>query len=241
MSASNLSPMIKAVIFDADDTLWITEPLYERSLDLVQAEVERNGIDGAEWRRVQGEIDVAAVGEMGFSVERFPTSSVKAYRQLADPSVISVEHRVYELSCTVFNTKADLVPAADEVLGQLQSTYLLAMITKGERYVQRKRIEDSALGHYFDASLIVQHKSLQTFGSMCDLLEVMPSESASVGNSLKSDIFPAVEAGLRGVWIDAEVWQHEHHHPSTELPSGVTELGSLEELPEHLEAVRSSA
>ena len=227
--------MIKAVIFDADDTLWITEPLYEKSLDLVQAEVERNGLDGAEWRRVQGEIDVAAVGEMGFSVERFPTSSVKAYRHLADQPVISVEHRVYELSCTVFNTKADLMPAADEVLGQLQSTYLLAMVTKGERYVQRKRIEDSALGHYFDASLIVQHKSSQTFGSMCDLLEVLPEEAVSVGNSLKSDILPAVEAGLQGIWIDAAVWQHERHHPSTELPSGVAELPSLAGVPGHLD------
>ncbi|PYR76138.1 MAG: hypothetical protein DMF87_18855, partial [Acidobacteria bacterium] len=62
------------VVFDGDDTLWTTEPLYDEARQRARREVAAAGVDGAEWERLERATDVKNVTVMGFSVERFPTS-----------------------------------------------------------------------------------------------------------------------------------------------------------------------
>lgn len=225
--------MISALIFDADDTLWETEILYDQALDRTQAEIERLGLPGPEWRRRQREIDLEQVKDMGFSLNRFPSSSVLAYRQIIDRPDAAVENRIFELSASVFTTKAELMPGVADVLDDMSGQYQLAVITKGENSLQRRRLDESGLSRFFDASVVVAHKTPATFRAMCDLMEVEPARTVSIGNSLKSDILPAVEAGLAGIWIDAAVWEHEHHDAEN-LPENVFKLPSLTALDEVL-------
>lgn len=210
--------MIEAIIFDADDTLWETEVLYQRALDLAQFEVERHGVDGKRWRALQLELDLEAVKTAAFDIDRFPRSSANAYRELTTKYDSEVEQRVYDLTATVFHSEAQMYPATVEVLQSLRSTYRLAVITKGAVEVQHKRLALSGLANLFDSISIVDSKRSETFISMCGLLAVRPSEAVSVGNSLASDVLPAVEAGLTGIWIDAPVWAHEHRDPATVPP-----------------------
>ena len=74
------------VIFDGDDTLWSTEPLYDDARAAAAEIVERAGLDAGEWERLERDIDVQNVQRFGLSSERFPTSCVEAYQTLARES-----------------------------------------------------------------------------------------------------------------------------------------------------------
>ena len=221
---------MRAIVFDADDTLWTTETLYDSALDDTQREVERLGLDGDLWRKYQREIDLEQVRQLGFAPQRFPTSSVKAFRLLSPYHDAEAEDRVYRLSASVFRKKAELMPQVVEVLSFLSPNYRLGLLTKGDRDIQHQRIQQSGLSHYFHAIAIVQQKSVRTFRAMCHLLSVPCSLSMSVGNSLEWDIIPAVECGMHGVWIERPAWQYESrtHLP---IPERVTRLESMDRLP----------
>src|SRR5690242_9396766 len=103
-----------AIIFDGDDTLWKTEPLYDGALSMAADYVTHLGLDGALWVQVQREFDLQNVATMGFSTKRFPASCVQAYRALAErtggiASVVS-EKKILEIAGAVFTQPAELVP-----------------------------------------------------------------------------------------------------------------------------------
>lgn len=232
--------MKQAIIFDADDTLWITESLYNSALDATQREVERLGLDGDLWRKYQREIDLEQVGQVGFSPRRFPTSSVEALRRLASRRDAVAEERVYHLSATVFQSTAELMPQVEKVLSKLHPKFLLGLITKGDRDIQHKRLHQSGLIYHFHALAIVQHKSPSVFRAMCDLLSVPASSTVSVGNSLEWDILPAVESGLHAVWIEQPAWPYESR-TNLEVPEAITRVKSLDRLPLAVEKLSSSS
>lgn len=229
--------MVDAIIFDADDTLWRTEPLYDMALDLAQAEVERHGIDGDEWRSLQRKIDLENVKTMGFSADRFPLSSQQAYEKLASAPSAEVAAKINYFSRAVFRSVAEPVPGVERTLRTLRDQgYKLGLITKGELDVQNKRIADSGLASHFSAYVVVSGKTPDMFTALCTMLDVAPANTVSIGNSLSSDIVPALEAGLSGILIDAYVWEHERNH-TPDLPDGVAELRAFSEIPKTLNAL----
>jgi putative hydrolase of the HAD superfamily len=203
-----------AVIFDGDDTLWSTEPLYDRARGLARAEVEHSGLDGQAWEKLEREIDVANVDSYGYSAVRFPTSCVQAYEALC-----AIEGRIKDSDAadrirwaaqTVFREDPLLVPGARATLEQLRiQGAVLALLTKGDYDVQKRRVERSGVATLFDLIRIVGEKPATVFREIVDALNVDAQQSWSVGNSVPSDILPAIESGLRGIWIDAHVWEHE--------------------------------
>ena len=223
--------MIHAIVFDADDTLWLTEQLYDHALDRAQHLMDKSGVDGYTWRRLQREIDLDAVHHAGFSTDRFPTSSVKAYRKLAKVIDPTIEKELFSISAGVFAEKAPLVPDVEPTLCLLQQQYRLAAITKGDAAVQHSRMNASGLRDYFEVFAIVEQKKPETYAGICDIMALPPSSVVSVGNSIRSDLLPALHAGLHGVWIDAYVWAHEAH-TTGEPPKGIWTAHHIRELPE---------
>lgn len=208
----NVGPV--ALIFDGDDTLWSTEPLYDHARELAREEVVRAGLDGAEWEALERRIDVENVRHLGFSIERFPTSCVQAYEAVSRASNVPtnpvVVERVRSAAQTVFSQDPPLVRGARELLESLRARGAkLALLTKGDHDLQVRRVERSGLADLFDVIHIVSEKPPAAFRDIVTQLKVQPNDAWSVGNSVRSDILPAVEAGLRAVWIDAHVWEHE--------------------------------
>ena len=201
------------IVFDGDDTLWETEPLYDRARSAAAMLVAADGLDPARFEELQREIDIRNVERMGLSAGRFPTSSVHAYEALVneDGAVFSerLAAQVYSTSCGVFDSPASLLPHAAEVLAALRPTHRLVLLTKGELEVQSKRVSDSGLVDSFDAVCIVDVKSPDAYGRVLGALAVDAGRSWSVGNSWPSDIEPAVSVGMQAIWIDAPVWGHE--------------------------------
>jgi putative hydrolase of the HAD superfamily len=224
------------LIFDGDDTLWATEPLYDRARTGASKIAETVGIDPVQFERVQREIDARNVLTMGLSALRFPTSSVDALRKLAeesdtplDPSLV---RRVYAASEAVFEACAPLLPNAAAVLSQLRGSYALALCTKGDEWVQNRRIDDSGLRGYFDVVAVVPTKDAGTFRALLQQFEEAPNSSVSIGNSMPSDIAPALELGMHAIWIDAHVWSHERRAYDAPVESPLLHIArDLAEIP----------
>lgn len=222
------------IVFDGDDTLWQSEVLYDRARRAAASAAAASGLDPAEFEEAQRRIDLANVRTDGLSPERFPRSSLQAYEELCSRAGLrpdpSVAERVAAAARTVFTAVAQVDAAAPGVLAELRHGADLVLLTKGDEAVQRKRVADSGLGGCFAEVRIVAVKSEATFRRLAGDHGREPGACWSVGNSLASDINPAVAAGWNAVWIDAHVWEHERREAEP-ASAEVVVLARLGDLP----------
>jgi len=209
-------------VLDGDDTLWFVEVLYDRARASVANYVTRHNLNAERWDRLQRSIDVQNVARFGLSKERFPTSCIEAFEQISAEFGFAVTQQmrrdIYRIAASVFETRAELAPHAEEVLERLHSFADLVLLTKGDETIQRKRIADSGLAHLFSEVYIVEDKSEKSFFDVLHAADVHPADAWSVGNSLASDVNPALWLGMSAIWIDAHVWEHERRE--TEAADG---------------------
>jgi putative hydrolase of the HAD superfamily len=222
------------IVFDGDDTLWRVENLYDEARKHAAAIAAEVGFDPEYWTRLQKEIDLANVVTLGLSPRRFPLSSVLAYERVANECGAkindAVKRRILQASAEVFDATASLLPGALAVVGQLAQTHRLALLTQGDPAVQGKRIADSGLAPYFNIIRVVDRKDDQSFAEVIADAGTEPRCAWSVGNSIPSDINPALRIGMNAIWIDAHVWAHERRE-SAPISGDVTECSSLVEVP----------
>jgi len=215
------------VIFDGDDTLWSTEQLYDEARAQARLIVEEIGLDGEHWEERERSIDVQNVARFGYSMERFPSSCVEAYIELCldtgravdDPTA---EH-IRDAARSVFKRDPPLVSGARETLMSLRASAVrLALLTKGDYELQERRIKHSGLRELFDVIQIVSEKSSAVIRGVVAALGVDVSSAWMVGNSMRSDVIPAIEAGLRAIWIPAHVWEHERAYDHVVVEEAIT-------------------
>src|SRR5262249_50695910 len=124
-AAGNVTPALgrPAIFFDGDDTLWLTEPLYDKARNDAALVVAQAGLNPAAWDRLEREIDVKNVARLGLSAERFPKSCVEAYEQLAQETGVApdaeISRAVHSAALTVFSTLAPVVEDASSTLEML--------------------------------------------------------------------------------------------------------------------------
>lgn len=204
----------RGVVFDGDDTLWKTEELYDEARADAARIVAAQGLDAIAWENLERRIDVENVATMGFSRMRFPTSCVQAYlatcREAGCESDPAVEEQIRKAASTVFDRKPTLHPSARQMLSRLRAKGIRrALLTKGDREIQERRIQQSGLVDLFDFISIVEDKTPDSVRKVVDALGTEPNSTWMVGNSERSDILPALLAGLRAIHVDAHVWEHE--------------------------------
>jgi putative hydrolase of the HAD superfamily len=223
--------MSRAVVFDGDDTLWQTEQLYDDARSLARGIVEAIGLDGDKWEAVERGLDVRNVERFGHSPDRFPRSCVEAYISLClaerrAPNQETVD-AIRTAARTAFTREAPLVDQAQEIISELaQRGFRLALLTKGDTDVQMRRVAESGLAPFFDVIAVVDRKTPEVFRSVMARLGVAPSDTVTVGNSVRSDVLPSIAAGARPIWIDAHVWEYERLHEMMPTP-GVIQLDNL--------------
>ena len=225
------------MIFDGDDTLWSTEPLYDSALAEMAALIGSMGVPPDEWLKLQRKIDLLNVQVLGVSSVRFPVSSVQALVEIARKYGIgipqSVATSVSEIAESVFWTEAQVDTAAQSVLSDLAPYFSLVLLTKGDAAVQHRRLQQSGLESKFDFVWVVDEKDETHFGSLAAKFQSPRDQAWSIGNSAASDINPALRAGMNAIWIDAHVWQHERREEVVENQLLVV-LHSLSEVPDAL-------
>lgn len=203
----------EGIIFDGDDTLWETMPFYTEAKNEFYVEMGRLGFDPAKVSKAFEFLDKSNVGKYGFSKHRFPYSMAETYRSFCEQSHTQperdVEEKLKEIGYRVFTKRPILLDHAKEVLAQLKPRYFMVLATKGDLEIQRLRIKQTGIEEYFDKIYILDHKTDKELRQITVECGLDVSRSWAIGNSLKSDINPALKIGLRVIWIPYETWSYE--------------------------------
>lgn len=175
------------------------------------------GLGHVEARETFLRIEYAACREHGFSDPyRFQKSLLQSYRELeakynrkVDPSI----HRELEiLGAGVYDYEFALLPNVEDVLKHLRYGYNLAIVTKGNDEIQRKKIQESGAHKYVDAVFVVNHKNERDWQQVISSLNLKPNDlrhTWSVGDSLRSDIKVPLSLGMNSVHVEGEAWEFE--------------------------------
>lgn len=203
---------IKAIAFDADDTLWDNETHFlevEKDMCALLAEYgNEQTISKSLFATEMANMEDYGYGAMAYTLS-LVENAIKVSNGKIDANRIA---RIMELGRSLLHLKATPFEGVEETLIQLKTSkrYQLVLFTKGELLTQEHKLQRSGLLPYFDHVVIVSDKQEQQYIDLCKTLGVKPEELLMVGNSLKSDVLPALNIGAWAVHIPYEVmWQHE--------------------------------
>jgi putative hydrolase of the HAD superfamily len=218
------------LIFDADDTLWENNVLFERVRDDFFAWLAHP--DEAHARAVREEIETANVAVHGYGSAVFLRTLHDCVAQLRGRPVTAVERAgLDELAAAFTRHEMELVPGVDDVLTELGARHELRLMTKGDPVEQQAKIDASGLAGHFRTVHVVARKDVHTYRALAAELALDPSMTWMIGNSPRSDILPARAAGMNAVFVPhPHTWEHEH--AEVDDPHVLT-VGSLRDLPEH--------
>jgi putative hydrolase of the HAD superfamily len=203
------------LLMDFDDTLVRTSQFY--------LEVRQNVLDRLNYLRVDTtnailvleEIEARNIALHGFAKERFPLSLSELYLTLCNRQQLTFDyferHRFEAMGWGVYDVAHPKVDGAEEILQYLRSNnYQLGLLTKGDKEVQRNKIRKSGLAHYFDVVEIVSDKKTDTYVNFVKDYGLIAGDCYMIGDSIKSDVNPALKAGLSAVYIPSpDAWSFE--------------------------------
>ncbi|MFD8705240.1 HAD family hydrolase [Kitasatospora sp. NPDC059648] len=201
------------LIFDADDTLWENNVLFERVidgfLDWVAAPAEREAA-----RTLLDRIEAANAAALGYGATVFRQSLADCLRQLNDDRTPTPAElaRIDELLAPLTRRgEVELIAGVADTITALADRHHLLLLTKGDQEEQQAKVTASTIDHHFRGIHIVAEKSVDTYRELTAELGLDPDRTWMIGNSPKSDIAPARRAGLRTVFIPHEhTWVLEH-------------------------------
>ena len=224
--------------FDADDTLWQNECFFRdtegRFLDLLGDFGDRATLASRLFAVEKRNIPIYGFGIKGFVLSMMETALEVSDGRL-DPSVIA---GVLAMGREMLNHPVELLPEVRETLEALSDRYPLIMITKGDLFDQERKLAESGLGELFDAVEIVSEKTAETYARVFARHGDGPERAVMVGNSLKSDVVPAIRAGAWGVHVPHELtWALEHEDAPEDAPR-FRRLDRLGGLPDLLDRLR---
>ena len=200
------------LLIDADDTLWENNIFFEKAIDDFITRLEHLGYTREYIRHILNETERRNIRQHGYGVRSFGRSLEETYMKLAGhqaerATVENIRRRVQELE----RTPPNVLDGVIETLDYLSGRHRLILFTKGEAAEQAAKVERSGLQIHFDAIEIVPEKDVATYRALVNRHHVVKSRGWMVGNSPRSDINPALEAGLNAVFIPHHAtWALEH-------------------------------
>ncbi|AGI73579.1 haloacid dehalogenase-like protein [Octadecabacter arcticus 238] len=218
------------IAFDADDTLWHNErgfKLTKNSFSELLAEFTSR--DGLQDRLLSAER--RNLGIYGFGVKGFVLSMVETAIEVTDGAVpTDVIAELLSMGRDMLSDPVELMPGVRGAIEQLRQTAEIVLITKGDLLDQERKLAQSGLGDLFDAVEIVSDKTADVYARIFARHDT--AHQMMVGNSVRSDVIPAIEAGAWGVHVPHELtWGYEHADaPVTHRR--FREIFTLRELPE---------
>ena len=147
---------------------------------------------------------------------------------------------IVELAKHMLTEEIELFPAVREVLTTLTASYPLMLITKGDLLHQTSKLERSGLRDCFRFVEVVSHKTPEVYSAILSRHGIDPNRFLMIGNALRSDVLPVVDAGGWAVHIPAALsWSHEHADLPPHVHGRYFEVAALDRLPDVIEALVS--
>lgn len=228
------------VIFDADNTLWETESLYDDARRSLTEALAQRGIDRAISAEIQQTIDEELYKSHGYSAGRFPESFDRTLTYFFPAASDPERAQIRGLAERIFKLPAIAHSALSKVITKLEASYNLGILTAGEEWVQLGRLEQFAYRHHFRAAEVVPRKDAAAFEEFIRKHNVPRGASWIVGDSLRSDIIPGHEAGLNAILVRSPNW-HRIEMAQATLPAYVHQVADLAEILSIIPAAVSSA
>jgi putative hydrolase of the HAD superfamily len=228
---------IRLICLDADDTLWHNETWFRRTFASI-AELLAPFATAEEVQRRLDAMEHRNVPAYGYGVKGFILSALEAAGEIAGNDLPpAAVRRILELGRDMLAHPIELLPGVEEALPQLADRAPLVLVTKGDLHHQEAKLAASGLGEAFAGVEIVSDKQPGTYARIFTRYGVMPEQAVMAGNSMRSDILPALEAGAWAAFIPFElVWAHEAADAPAQHPR-YRELASFAELPSWIDAL----
>ncbi len=210
---------ITAIGLDADDTLWQNEQ-FHRLTEGQFAALLQEYAEGSQVSERLLEAEKRNLAHYGFGIKGFTLSMIETAIEITDGKLpVKTISDILDIGRELLRHPVETLPHVEETLRALNGEYLLVLITKGDLFDQERKLAQSGLGELFDAVEIVSDKTATTYRRIFSKVADGPERAMMVGNSLKSDIVPAIAAGCYGVFVPhALTWVVEHVEPPTDAP-----------------------
>jgi len=206
------------LLIDADDTLWENNIFFEKSIEHFIGQLEHLGYTREYIRHILNETERRNIRQHGYGVKSFRRSLEETYMKLAgNAAKRELMQEIDRLVTELESTPPHILDGVPETLAYLSKHHRLILLTKGEQAEQAAKVERSGLQSYFDHIEIVLEKEPGTYDRMVEQFKIVKTLGWMVGNSPRSDINPALQAGLNAVFIPhLATWELE----KAELESG---------------------
>ncbi|MCA0044397.1 HAD family hydrolase [Celeribacter litoreus] len=227
-----MTDKLTTIAFDADDTLWENEQFFrmtqERFADLLKDFTDPDHLSG---RLLEAER--RNLGHYGFGIKGFVLTMIETAIEVTEERVsASVISELIAAGQDMLRHPIHLLDGVETTIKTLAQDFDILMVTKGDLLDQERKLAQSGLGDLFDGVEVVSAKTQPVYAEIFARHGITPSEAMMVGNSMKSDVIPPIEAGAWGVYVPHNyTWEIEHAEPPTDHPR-FRELPSITVLPD---------
>jgi putative hydrolase of the HAD superfamily len=219
------------LILDADDTLWENNIYFETAFDQFCDYLGHSSLSPAEIRSVLDEIERVNAKIHGYGCRNFARNLGECLRRLAERDIGDTDlEAVREFAHAILEKPIELIEGVEETVAELSGRHDLTVFTKGDPEEQRLKIERSGLARYFEHTAIVKEKDKASYDRLVADRGLPFERTWMIGNSPKSDINPALAAGLKAVYVPhPRTWSLEHEqlpdsHPRLLVIQQIREL-----------------
>lgn len=199
------------MLIDADDTLWHNNIYFERTTEAFIDYLEHSSLGRDEIKQVIMEIEKANLQTKGYGAESYASNLVESYRRLSEREIDQKQlDDVFNFGMSILETDIELLHGVSETLEELSGRHELVLFTKGNPDEQRSKIERSGVSRHFAHVGIVPEKDVQAYVEVVATVGAVADTTWMVGNSPRSDINPALHAGMGAVFIPYDLtWELE--------------------------------
>ena len=211
----------QTLLIDADDTLWENNIYFERAIGKFISFLNHREYSPEQVRLVLNDVERDSIVKHGYGLHSFAHSLVETFEKLsAEPVTPELHERIHSFAHQIADHPVEIIAGVPETLEYLSQRHHLILMTKGHPAEQAGKVERSGLKEYFAAVEIVAEKDEATYRSAVAKYALATDVTWMVGNSPKSDINPALAAGLHAVFVPHDnTWILEHEELASAPPS----------------------
>ena len=226
----------QTLLIDADDTLWENNIYFERAIADFVSFLNHQERSPSEIREILNDVERECIVSHGYGLQSFTRSLVKTFERLSVESITPALHEtIHGFARTIAEQPVQTLPHVPETLAYLGARHRLILVTKGNFAEQSGKVERSGLKDFFRAIEIVAEKDVPAYQRIVSHHQLADERTWMIGNSPKSDINPALGAGLSAVFVPHDdTWVLEHEElADAKPPSRLLVLTNFAELKKH--------
>jgi putative hydrolase of the HAD superfamily len=225
----------QALLIDADDTLWENNIYFERAIAQFISFLNHQSYTPEEVRQILNQVERGCIIKHGYGMHSFAHALVETFERISlEPVTPELHEKIVGFAHSIADHPVEILPGVPETLQYLAGRHHLILLTKGAVPEQWGKVERSGLKEYFAAVEIVVEKNSGTYREVVSKYGLGHGSTWMVGNSPKSDINPALAAGLNAVFVPHGcTWILEHEELAEAEPSRLLVVEKFAELAEH--------